>query len=652
MSDVLKFSLVSDPAGPERDGDATAPAAGTGDNALLRAALTYAARGWRVHPLRPKDKVPLLRGWPEQATTEPNTIRAWWASTPSANVGLVPGPKSASLAVVDIDPRNGGLKTWERLRQRLPLGPTLVVRTGSGGFHCYYDAAALFATSTRLPTTLGPGIDVHAHDTLNIVAPPSIHPNGRAYVFLEHATPAPYPSEWLTAIDVPSPETPKFTGTGDVLKARLALSRLDPMRAHEYETWLEVGMALKSVADELVTDWDQWSRASTKYEQGRCEAKWSTFGARGDGLTLASLVAWAKTDEEARGFIAAASVTVTQVEWLWYGRVAFGKLQGLIGLPDQGKDTVALDLAARLSRGAAMPDGRPSTRSDPRPTYYLSVEDAVADTLKPRFLAAGGDERYLFSRHAVTVDDDLDVIRRDLARAQRANDSGPGLMVLSPFDAFLSGKVDAWKAADIRRTLAPLALLIEESGWALVAIAHLTKDPNRALIHRIANSQAVAAALRIAYIVGIDPTDPTGRRRLFLPVKRNLLPPDVIGLAFHLQGVPTPGVPTSAQQTVPRAVWDGESRMSGAELFLTPAETTKTDRAQAWLYEQFTGGGSESPDGVRIPARDLQARAERDGHAWNTVRQQLREIGAVCEQARDGRGKLIGSEWRLPTATY
>lgn len=225
-------------------------------------------------------------------------------------------------------------------------------------------------------------------------------------------------------------------------------------------------------------------------------------------------------------------------------------------------------------------------------------------------------------------------------------------MVLSPFDAFLSGKIDAWKAADIRRVLAPLALLVEETGWALVAIAHLTKDPNRALIHRIANSQAVGAALRIAYIVGIDPADTTERRRLFLPVKRNLLPPDVTGLAFHLQGVPTPGLPPSDQQTVPRVVWEAESRMSSAELLLAPGETSKADRAKAWLFEQFTDAADVSPEGVTISTRELQARAQRDGHEWNTVRKQLTEIGAVPEQPRDAGGKVAGSVWRLPRAEY
>lgn len=403
MFEELKYTAVAEPEGPSPGADPKAPAAGTGENPFLRAALMYAARGWRVHPLRPRDKAALLKGWPEQATTDADTIRAWWAKTPTANVGLVPGPRSAGLAVIDVDPRNGGLATFETLRgqlgprtwkdpdgrtvcQYVPLN-TLLIRSGSGGYHLYYDASALFATGVTFPAILGPGVELHANDKLNIVAPPSVHPNGDYYTFFEHAPLAALPREWLPA--AATPPVVEVRGTADERKARQALADLNPERADRYDPqeggWLAVGMALHAVSEALLPAWDQWSRTSEKWRDGVCAAKWAGFRPKEHGLALESLLAWAKDDTEARGFITAAGVTVTPVEWLWYGRVAFGKLQGLIGMPDQGKDAVMLDLAARLSRGLAMPDNRPATRGEPRPTYYLSVEDALADTLKPRF---------------------------------------------------------------------------------------------------------------------------------------------------------------------------------------------------------------------------------------------------------------------------
>ena len=50
---------------------------GTG-NALLAAALQYAARGWHVLPLRPRGKQPLTRHGCQEATVDAAAIVAWW----------------------------------------------------------------------------------------------------------------------------------------------------------------------------------------------------------------------------------------------------------------------------------------------------------------------------------------------------------------------------------------------------------------------------------------------------------------------------------------------------------------------------------------------------------------------------------------------
>src|SRR5436853_811651 len=56
------------------------------------------------------------------------------------------------------------------------------------------------------------------------------------------------------------------------------------------------------------------------------------------------------------GVLRLAEVAPRTVRWLWPGRVPLGKLTVLDGDPGVGKSTVVLDLAARVSRGAALPD--------------------------------------------------------------------------------------------------------------------------------------------------------------------------------------------------------------------------------------------------------------------------------------------------------
>ncbi len=65
---------------------------------FLDIACRYAARGFRVIPLRGKDA--FLKNWPELATTDEATIRSWAVKYPEANVGVCGG---AELAVVDTD---------------------------------------------------------------------------------------------------------------------------------------------------------------------------------------------------------------------------------------------------------------------------------------------------------------------------------------------------------------------------------------------------------------------------------------------------------------------------------------------------------------------------------------------------------------------
>jgi hypothetical protein len=76
-----------------------------------------------------------------------------------------------------------------------------------------------------------------------------------------------------------------------------ALANLNGRRAENYRDWLAVGMALHAVdnSHSMCEEWDRWSqRCPDKYEEGKCAGKWATFG--GKGLTLGSLVHWAKQD--------------------------------------------------------------------------------------------------------------------------------------------------------------------------------------------------------------------------------------------------------------------------------------------------------------------------------------------------------------------
>jgi hypothetical protein len=133
----------------------------------LAFALWYAKLGFRVIPLRPGGKEPLIKDWPNKATTDEATIREWWAKWPNANIGILTGRyEGGYFCVLDFDPRHGG--NWFDDVGPEILPPTWVVHTGGGGRHYYYKTPTLLQ-SAKLPD----GVDLKG-DGGYVVAPPSI----------------------------------------------------------------------------------------------------------------------------------------------------------------------------------------------------------------------------------------------------------------------------------------------------------------------------------------------------------------------------------------------------------------------------------------------------------------------------------------------
>ncbi|MCU0546864.1 MAG: bifunctional DNA primase/polymerase [Oscillatoriaceae cyanobacterium Prado104] len=65
---------------------------------------------------------------------------------------------------------------------------------------------------------------------------------------------------------------------------KLLMEVIHPKFASDYHSWLFAGMALKYTSPLLLPDWDEWSRQSSKYKPGECQAKWASF--KGCGITF------------------------------------------------------------------------------------------------------------------------------------------------------------------------------------------------------------------------------------------------------------------------------------------------------------------------------------------------------------------------------
>lgn len=137
--------------------------------------FAYHKRGFSVIPIQAREKKPLIawESYQTQRSTE-EEIRAWWAKWPEANVGIVTGAVSG-LVVIDLD----SMEAKDKLKELLPYYDlTTVPRSRTGkGWQLFFKHPGV-----PIPNRAGviPGLDVRG-DGGYVVAPPSIHPNGKAY---------------------------------------------------------------------------------------------------------------------------------------------------------------------------------------------------------------------------------------------------------------------------------------------------------------------------------------------------------------------------------------------------------------------------------------------------------------------------------------
>ncbi|WP_405132927.1 bifunctional DNA primase/polymerase [Nocardia sp. NBC_01388] len=134
-------------------------------NRFLGAALAAAARGWSVFPLQPHSKIPAIKNWPQEATTDETRIKEFWPPKSRKNVGIATGP--SGLHVIDLDTHHGldGPAALYRLATQTGARATLLtysVATPNNGRHLYYQVP----DGLHLPNTAGliaPGIDSRGH---------------------------------------------------------------------------------------------------------------------------------------------------------------------------------------------------------------------------------------------------------------------------------------------------------------------------------------------------------------------------------------------------------------------------------------------------------------------------------------------------------
>ena len=317
-----------------------------------------------------------------------------------------------------------------------------------------------------------------------------------------------------------------------------------------------------------------------------------------------------ESERKAVPMIRMSEVQQTEVEWLWYPYIPFGKLTIIQGNPGEGKTFFAMQLAAAFTNRRFLPQ---MELFEPFNMIFQTAEDGLGDTMKPRLLSAEADlERVLVIDDA---DNPLTLADERIENAIRENHAR--LVIINPLQAFLGANVDMNRANEVRPIFRRLADVAQATNCAIVMIGHLNKAAGSQSTYRGLGSIDITAVVRSLLFIGKVRTDPT--TRVIVHEKSSLAPPGQ-SLAFSL------GDEKGFR-------WIGAYDISAEDL-LAGGEGSKTELKQeqaAKLIEQFLS------EGRKVSIAEINKEAAERGISERTVRLARNSMGDKIASERQGK---------------
>lgn len=207
-------------------------------------------------------------------------------------------------------------------------------------------------------------------------------------------------------------------------------------------------------------------------------------------------------------------IQTQEVKWLWFPMIPYGKLTIVQGDPGDGKTTLILNIAAKLSKGEGLDENMKPT--EPMNIIYQTAEDGLADTVKPRLEMAGAD-----CERIMVIDESEKTLSMIDERLEEAIiKTNAKLLILDPIQAYLGGGMDMNRANEARDMTKKLGALAEKYKCAIVLIGHMNKASGNKAAYRGMGSIDFFAVARSVLLVGRVEGEPN--IRAVVQIKNNL----------------------------------------------------------------------------------------------------------------------------------
>jgi hypothetical protein len=310
-----------------------------------------------------------------------------------------------------------------------------------------------------------------------------------------------------------------------------------------------------------------------------------------------------------------ADVAAKPVRWLWQPYIPTGMVSMISGDPGAGKSYVALAIAADVTKGVV----RGGLGHEPGGVLYLTLENPLAEVMRPRLDSLGGDPSRFWVVNGTVYEDengtddrgiitfaDLDLLD-EIIQANSIR-----LVVIDPLTSFFGEGKNTNHSTDTRPVFDRLAKMAERHDLAVVVIRHNNKQQGGKAIYRGGGSIDMTGAVRCEMLAAISPENP--EQRALAHIKTNIGPQGrTQGYVIEPDGLG--GV---------RFSWTGELAVTAEELNAppeAPENRTKQDDAREWLLE-LLHKGSQS-------VKNIEGLAKAGGHSWGTVRLAKQNCSAI-----------------------
>jgi putative DNA primase/helicase len=328
----------------------------------------------------------------------------------------------------------------------------------------------------------------------------------------------------------------------------------------------------------------------------------------------------------------AGRITPSRPEWLWKNWLLLRALNLLTGRQGSGKTTFVAHVIAALTTEIPLPG---DTGRKPITCGFMSLEEPP-DRVVARLHAAGADlDRVHVLGDVEDHNDDGNPYRRRWSLPRDVSILGRlieelemELVVIDGLGYSIAG--DSHNYAVVGSALAALAGEAERSGAAVLGLVHPPKgaaDPVTAAI----GSTAWTAIPRISIVLGVDPNDESGQRRVMRVAKTNYKEPES-GLQF--------------------VIGDDPDYECGFVTGLRADDTAAEDIVGAPVSREEKGERAEAREILRsLLADGPMDRAEvieASGIGEYTLKRARKDIGVKAAPRRNTLGRVVGWTWSLP----